>query len=150
MIPEEELSIDGTPVEKTGRSSLSARDQIKKSKRKSKATKKRMLTETKASADNPFLGIGMLGFYERFDEILDYYYPKKQKAAKEIYLDIKKERKNVFCHYVSVYTTQLRPFSVNDNVFNTEGNNKSFHTFRCLSLPCKFQQGSGKDELPSR
>lgn len=133
LIPEEELSIDGTPVEKTGRSSLSARDQIKKSKRKSKATKKRMLTETKASADNPFLGIGMLGFYERFDEILDYYYPKKQKAAKEIYLDIKKERKNVFCHYVSVYTTQLRPFSVNDNVFNTEGNNKSFQNIASLS-----------------
>lgn len=106
---------------------------IKKSKRKSKATKKKMLTETKASQDNPFAGIGMMGFYERFDEIMDYYYPKKQKAAKEIYQNIMEERDNVFCHYVPVYTTQLRPYSIKDNVFNTEGNNASFQMIASLS-----------------
>ena len=112
---------------------------IKKSKRKSKATKKKMLTETKASQDNPFAGIGMMGFYDRFDEIMDYYYPKKQKAAKEIYQNIMEERDNVFCHHVPVYTTQLRPYSIKDNVFNTEGNNASFQMIASLSKLLKNQ-----------
>jgi len=140
LIPDEDLSVDGTPIRNSAsRSPLSSREQIKKSKRKSRATKKRMLNNTKASSDNPFFGIGMLGFYERFDEILDYYYPKKQKAAKEIYWNIKQERENVFCHYIPVYTTQLRPYSINDNVFNTEGNNKSFQIIARLSASLKNQ-----------
>lgn len=117
LIPSQELDVNGN---------LKLKEKIKKNKHVSKTVKKKMLTETKASQDNPFVGIGMLGFYERFDEIMDYYYPKKQKAAKEIYQNIMEERDKVFCHYVPVYTTQLRPYSIKDNVFNTEGNNALF------------------------
>lgn len=133
LIPYSELDADGKEA---------VISKIKKSKVKSKSTKKKMLTETKASKDNPFFGIGMLGFYERFDEILDYYYPKKQKSSKEIYWNIKENRDIVFCHYIPVYTTQLRPYSINDNVFNLEGNNISFQLIASLSNVLKNQKAA--------
>jgi hypothetical protein len=59
----------------------------------------------------PFYGIGMIEFYNRFDEILDYYYnlnPKK----KDYYDEIKEYRDLVFCHSIPVFTTHLRPTDV--------------------------------------
>ena len=63
--------------------------------------------------DQPFYGIGMIDFYERFDEIMNYYlkkYPKKQ----EYYDDIMKNREKVFIQSIPVFTTHLRPVDVSD------------------------------------
>ena len=70
----------------------------------------------------PFYGIGMMEFYERFDEILDYYiklYPKKM----PYYTEIKKYRDRVFCHSVPVFTTHLRPADIRNEYMYFEPTN---------------------------
>lgn len=70
----------------------------------------------------PFYGIGMIEFYERFDEILDYYYnlnPKK----KPYYDEIQEYRNYVFCHSIPVFTTHLRPADIRDGYMYFEPTN---------------------------
>lgn len=63
--------------------------------------------------DEPFFGIGMMSFYERFDEIMSYYLQKNPKK-KEYYDDIMKDRDKVFTHSIPVFTTHLRPADIRD------------------------------------
>ena len=70
----------------------------------------------------PFYGIGMMEFYNRFDEILDYYikkYPKKM----EYYEEIQKYRDLVFFHSIPVFTTHLRPSDIKDGYMYFEPTN---------------------------
>lgn len=58
--------------------------------------------------DEIFSGIGIPGFQERFEEIMNYYlglYPHK----KDYYDDIMKHKDIVFTHSIPVFTTLLRP-----------------------------------------
>lgn len=72
------------------------------------------MRECEFKPDNePFYGIGMIEFYERFDEILEYYYNKNQKK-KDYYDEIKHYRDIIFCHSIPVFTTHLRPADVRD------------------------------------
>jgi hypothetical protein len=74
----------------------------------------------------PFFGIGIIEFYNRFDEILDYYYnmyPKK----KDYYLEIKENRDIVWCHSVPVFTTHLRPYDVKDGYMYFEPTNAMYN-----------------------
>ena len=69
--------------------------------------------EFKPDDKEPFYGIGMIEFYNRFDEILEFYekkYPKKIEYINEIkyYRDI------VFTHCIPVFTTRLRPSDIKD------------------------------------
>ena len=61
----------------------------------------------------PFYGIGMIEFYNRFDEILDYYYALNPKK-KPYYDEIIENRNLVFCHSIPVFTTHLRPANIRD------------------------------------
>lgn len=61
----------------------------------------------------PFYGIGMIEFYNRFDEILDYYYAMNPKK-KDYVDDIKENRDMVFIHSIPVFTTHLRPIDIHD------------------------------------
>ena len=72
--------------------------------------------------DEPFYGIGMMEFYERFDEILDYYY-KKNPKKKDYYDEIQHYRDSVFCHSIPVYTTHLRPANISDGFMYFEPTN---------------------------
>lgn len=63
--------------------------------------------------NEPFFGIGMIQFYERFDEIMDYYL-KKNAKKKEYYDDIMKDRDKVFSNSIPVFTTHLRPADIRD------------------------------------
>lgn len=58
--------------------------------------------------NEPFFGIGMIEFYNRFDEILNYYALKNPKK-KEYYEELIHFRNIIFCHSVPVFTTHLRP-----------------------------------------
>lgn len=70
--------------------------------------------ECEFKPDNePFYGIGMMAFYERFDEILEYYY-KKNPKKKDYYDEIMENRDKVFCHSIPVFTTHLRPADIKD------------------------------------
>lgn len=61
--------------------------------------------------DEPFKGIGMVEFIKRFDEIMDFYL-KKYPQKKDMYDDILSDRDIIFTQSIPVYTTQLRPFSL--------------------------------------
>lgn len=74
----------------------------------------------------PFYGIGMMEFYNRFDEILDYYMslnPKKQ----PYYDEIMENRDLVFCHSIPVFTTHLRPADIHDGYMYFEPTNGMYN-----------------------
>jgi hypothetical protein len=77
-------------------------------------------------SDEPFFGIGMMAFYERFDEILGYYYAKNPKK-KEYYDEIMENRDIVFCHSIPVFTTHLRPANISDNYMYFEPTNAMYN-----------------------
>lgn len=70
----------------------------------------------------PFYGIGMIAFYERFDEILEYYYQLNPKK-KEYFDEIQFYKKLVFCHSIPVFTTHLRPADIRDGYMYYEPTN---------------------------
>ena len=76
--------------------------------------------------DEPFFGIGMMAFYERFDEILNYYYAKNPKK-KPYYDEIMENRDIVFCHSIPVFTTHLRPADIRDNYMYFEPTNAKYN-----------------------
>jgi DNA-directed RNA polymerase beta' subunit len=68
----------------------------------------------------------MINFYERFDEILDYYAtlnPKKEEYVKEI----RDNRDLVFCHSIPVFTTHLRPADIKDGYMYFEPTNAMYN-----------------------
>lgn len=66
--------------------------------------------------DEPFLGIGILEFKNRLDEIFEYYL-KAYPAKIDVYTDLIKERDKIFTHSIPVFTTQLRAYKVEDDKF---------------------------------
>lgn len=75
--------------------------------------------------DEPFLGIGMIDFVERFDEIMEFYL-KKYPQKKDMFDNIMEGRNDVFTQSIPVYTTQLRPFSLEDSQFGYEKVNEIY------------------------
>lgn len=73
--------------------------------------------------DEPYYGLGMIDFVDKFDEIMDYYY---KSTKKDKYDEIMKNRDAVFTHSIPVFTTQLRPFEVTADKFTFEGTNKIY------------------------
>lgn len=67
----------------------------------------------------PFQGIGMIAFYERFDEIMAYYRKKrKNKPAKLELIDICcNEKEAVFTSAIPVFSAKLRPVSFKGESF---------------------------------
>lgn len=88
-----------------------------------------MIIEQKPSKSSPFVGIGILDFRDRFDEIMEFYRNKnKSKPEKlEYFNDIMEWRQCVFTHSIPVFTTQLRPFSIDDTQFSFDGNNSRYN-----------------------
>ena len=81
--------------------------------------------------DQPFYGIGMMDFYNRFDEIMEYYKAKKPTKI-EYYTDIMRNRDLIFTQSVPVFTTQLRPFRVEN--FITKEQMRSIIFLQILEL----------------
>jgi hypothetical protein len=59
---------------------------------------------------NPFKGIGMVEFKERFEEILEFYREKKKNKI-ELIDEVLKEKEKVFISCIPVYSSVLRPVS---------------------------------------
>lgn len=70
----------------------------------------------KTSSTNPFKGIGLIEFYDRFDEILDYYKSKKKNKLEEIN-EIREDKSKVFASSIPVYSSVLRPISFRSDSF---------------------------------
>ena len=77
----------------------------------------------------PFYGIGMVEFHERFDEIFEFYHDKfkSNKKKMEIYEDIMADREKLFMHNIPVYTTQLRPIDINSDTMYFEKTNGMYN-----------------------
>lgn len=83
-------------------------------------------TEIKRPKDEPFYGIGMMDFHDRFDEIMQYYYNKKPNK-RDYYEDIMKNRDKVFTQSVPVFTTCLRPYKLDGGVLHYESTNATYN-----------------------
>lgn len=81
--------------------------------------------------DEPFYGIGMIGFAEKIDEIIEYYRQKNNKF--EYYKDIRDNRDLILTHSIPVFTTYLRPFNVDGRNFTFEGTNKTYNIMARLA-----------------
>ena len=83
--------------------------------------------------DQPFFGIGMVEFHDRFDEIMNFYihkYPKKI----DTYNMIMADRDKVFIQSIPVFTTHLRPFDVKDGSMYFEPINAYYNMInKCVS-----------------
>ena len=126
--PEIELDENGKPV--------SLYD-----KRLTKKKTKRSFSRRKTKVDHTFEGIGMLEFYNRFDEILEYFHQKNKQKKIEYYNDIIENRDKIFTHSIPVYSTGLRPFKTEGKRFTFEGTNAIFN------IMAKLAANINKDEL---
>ena len=88
--------------------------------------------EIKRPKDEPFYGIGMMDFHDRFDEIIDWYVAKRP-VKKEYYDDIVANRDKVFTQSVPVFTIHLRPYRLDGGVFHYEGTNAMYNMIAKLS-----------------
>lgn len=73
----------------------------------------------------PFYGIGMIEFHERFNEIMEFYRNKfkNNKKKMDMYNDIMNDYDKIFIHNIPVYTTQLRPIDIHSETMYYEKNN---------------------------
>lgn len=88
--------------------------------------------EIKRPKDEPFYGMGLIDFKERFDEIIEYYRVKKPNK-KEYYDSIMQDREKVFTQSIPVFTTHLRPSRIEGGVFHFEGTNAIYNMMGHIS-----------------
>jgi DNA-directed RNA polymerase beta' subunit len=81
--------------------------------------------------NEPYYGIGMIEFVERFDEILTYY-ARLNPAKREYYDQIVEDRDKVFTHSIPVFTTHLRPFQVTGKSMQYEGTNGIYNMMNSI------------------
>lgn len=81
--------------------------------------------ELKRPKKEPFFGIGMMEFHDRFDEIMEYYYATKCKTPTKLerYNDIMNDRDKIFTQSIPVFTTLLRPYKIEGGEMHYESTN---------------------------
>lgn len=80
--------------------------------------------ETKIPKNEPFYGIGMMEFYNRYDEIMEYYRLKHKTTSKQdTYNDCMANRDKIFTQSIPVFTTLLRPYKLDGDELHFEGTN---------------------------
>lgn len=117
--PTIELDMNGNPMSDYDRKILRKKNIRKYNKKSSKI-------------DSTYEGIGMLGFKEKFQEIINYFY-KKKSSKKVIYDEIMANKDIVFIHSIPVYTTQLRIAKVENKRFTFEKTNADFNLLAKLA-----------------
>ena len=95
-----------------------------------------------AKKDEPFNGIGMFAFRERYDEILDYYYAKYP-TKKLFYEHLKYTVRDItFIHSIGVFSSLLRPSFLESNLsLKYESTNEYYQ------LLAKLVQDVNRDQL---
>lgn len=81
----------------------------------------------KEAEDEPFYGIGMMEFRNRFDEIMEYYSKRYTTPTKKAYYeDIMRDKDKIFTQSIPVFTFLLRPVDVNQQNFCHEDTNDDY------------------------
>ena len=83
--------------------------------------------------DKTYAGIGMMKFYEQFDEILEYFHTKNKTKKLDFYEDILHDKDKIFINAIPVYSTGMRPFKVEGGRFTFEGTNAIFNLMAKLA-----------------
>lgn len=78
--------------------------------------KEGVFTKPPFDPDKPYLGIGIEGLYEKWDEIMDHYY-KVKPLMRELINEIRNERHMAFASAIPVYSSILRNTSTSSSVF---------------------------------
>ena len=76
--------------------------------------------------DEPFYGIGMIGFYDRFDDIIEHYRVKRPNKI-DYYENIIHDKDKVFIQSIPVFTIHLRPYRIDGGTFHFEGTNAIYN-----------------------
>lgn len=82
--------------------------------------------------DEPFFGIGMIGFHDRFDEIMDYYHARRINKN-DYYDNIMMDYDKVFTQSIPVFTIHLRPYRIDGGTFHFEGTNAIYNLMARLA-----------------
>jgi hypothetical protein len=81
---------------------------------------------TPMKKNEPFNGIGLIEFYNRFDEIMNFYL-SKYPAKVRFYNDIMENRDILWTHTIAVYSSLLRPSSLDNGSLRYEACNDQFN-----------------------
>lgn len=100
------------------------------------------MAETTPAA--PYNGIGMVRFYNQFDEIMEFYLKKNKGNKQNYYDDIMAGRDKVFTQSIPVFTTLLRPFDAEKNTLSYESTNAVYNSIN--KLVSTLNQNSGLED----
>lgn len=82
----------------------------------------------------PFYGIGMIGFHDRFDEIMEYYGKSFSNPNKKAYYeDIMENRDKIFAQSIPYYSLLLRPVNDEQSNFYYEDSNSFYYIMNKLA-----------------
>lgn len=95
---------------------------------------------------SPFAAIGIDGFYERYDEIMDWVAKKKKNKTKDVEI-CKKEKYKVFTRHIPIYSTMLRPSSSTTDTFYFNTIDKHINPLFNLSESLKDCEDIEREEL---
>ena len=98
---------------------------------------------------HPYVGIGLIQFRNRFNEIMDYFKIKKKKRASEINR-LKFEATSVFCSHVPIYSTFLRPQSSTADTYYFNSIDKEINPLFSLSEKVKYAEEIDKHFILNR
>ena len=77
--------------------------------------------------DQPYYGIGLITFREKFDEVMNYY-ANKNKNKVDYYNDIMSQKDIVWTQSIPVFTVLLRPYDVDRFTFSHEATNAYYNS----------------------
>lgn len=83
--------------------------------------------EIQKPKEEPYFGIGMMAFKERWIEILDHYIALSPNKT-DYYDDIMEHKRILFTQSIPVYTTHLRPFRIEGTTLFFEGANALYNS----------------------
>ena len=98
---------------------------------------------------NPFRGIGLIEFRERFDEIMAYYREKKKNKL-ELIEEVMKEREKVFTSSIPVYSSVLRPVSFRNETFFFNSIDKKYNSILSLCNSLNSQSSDSESKKKKR
>ena len=83
----------------------------------------------------PFYGIGMIAFHDRFDEIMEYYGKSSANTSnkKQYYDDIMENKDKIFAQSIPYFTLLLRPVNDEQSNFYFEDSNSFYYMMNKLA-----------------
>lgn len=98
---------------------------------------------------SPFDGVGIDGFYDRYEEILTHFKNKKRNKAKTFDLLLSEKRK-AFTSHIPIPSTMLRPQSVTSDTFYYTSTDRIVNTMVSLSKTLKSVDSVEKYKILER